>query len=91
MEFKPNAKILIIDSLKDFIAKVPYYHYLSIGQYKYYAPDFEKLKQQYDALYLTENGQYETHYPDSKLTPIDFFGWDVETVLIMNPNCIHQI
>lgn len=43
--------------------------------------DFELLAKNYDAIWLTENGQSETHL----YYPINLYGWDCETVLIMNP------
>jgi len=38
-----------------------------------------------DAVYLTENGEDETRFSDPK----SLYGWDCETVLVMNPECIN--
>ena len=52
------------------------------------AIDFEKLKKQgVDGIILTEKGQWDT-----RLTyPQNLYGWDCESVLIMNERCIKKI
>ena len=47
-------------------------------------PDYEKmLKSGVDIIYLTESGQRETRFSNPGL-----YGYDCESVLIMNPACI---
>lgn len=48
-------------------------------------PDYEAI-QGVDAIYLTKKGEYATRYSDPWL-----FGWDCETVFVMNPACISAI
>ena len=74
---KPDAKIFVIDSLED-LKDAPL-----IDGYSKRVLDFEFLAQKYDAIWLTEKGQNETHLS----YPIDLYGWDCETVLILNADC----
>jgi len=50
--------------------------------------NFERIRREYAAIYLTEAGQRETHphwiYPN-------LFGWDCETVLVLDPCAIDWI
>ena len=78
---KADAKIFVIDSLED-LKKAP----LREG-YGKKVLDFELIAQNYDAIWLTEKGQNETHFS----YPIDLSGWDCETVLILNPDCCNEV
>lgn len=49
--------------------------------------DFEKMATMYDAIWLTVNGEEKTR----NSYPINFEGWDCETVFIMNPKSVYQI
>ena len=77
VRLKSDAKIFVIDSLED-LKNSP----LRDG-YSKRVLDFEFIAQNYDAIWLTEKGQNETHLS----YPIDLYGWDCETVLILNPHC----
>ena len=51
-------------------------------------PDLlEQLSKKYDAIWLTLKGFNETHLS----FPLNLYGWDCETVFIMNPNCVTEI
>jgi len=50
--------------------------------------DFEAASRYYDAIYLTEEGQWQTRLPENPLPT--FYGWDCESVLIMNPEIINR-
>jgi hypothetical protein len=39
-----------------------------------------------DAVYLTEEGQWKTRFS----RPRSLYGWDCESVLVMNPKCVVQ-
>lgn len=41
----------------------------------------------YEAIWLTAKGQSETHYSN----PTNLYGWDCESVLIMNSKCVIPI
>ena len=61
-----------------------------------YLIDYEKLSKDYDALWITMNALVELEnefldrrmYGNYHLNPL--FGWDVETVLLFNLNCIES-
>ena len=49
--------------------------------------DFEKLvKIGIDAIWLTEKGINQTHLSQ----PSNLYGWDVETVLVLNKKCCFE-
>jgi hypothetical protein len=84
LRFKNDAKILVIDGLNDLL-KLPMC-FIEIGSYKKEFPNFELLATQYDAIWLTEKGLNETHMSQ----PINLYGWDCESVLILNPFCVTE-
>ena len=82
--FSITGRIYVIDSLKDLTRlpfTAPHSEYVFITGY----PDFEKIALEYDAIHLTTNGEAETRYSTPNL-----YGWDCESVLILNPNIINQ-
>lgn len=79
ISLKPDAKILKIDEAGDLMG-LP--KKILIESIVY--PDFEKLAEMYDAIWLTEKGQWETRYSQ----PMSLYGWDCESVLILNESCI---
>ena len=82
LEFKDDAKIYIIDSYSD-LEKLSYINYRELIP----TLDFEKISKEYDAIWLTVKGEQVTRF--SK--PISLYGWDCESVLVMNPQSIYQI
>lgn len=80
---KDDAKIFVIDSLDNLLTG----HFIQETFTKRYYLDFELMAKLFDAIWLTEKGQNETHYAH----PINLYGWDCETVFIMNPECCKQI
>jgi len=54
--------------------------------YKKEYPNFELLATMCDAIWLTEKGQNETHLS----YPISLYGWDCESVLIINGECCYE-
>lgn len=56
-----------------------------IGSYEY--PDFEELARRYDAFWLTEAGEKLTRDINRR----SFYGWDCETVLVMNASCVSNV
>lgn len=79
-----STKILTIDCVED-LNKIEWMKINDLPFYKE-SPNFEKLQEKYDAIHLTLNGQNETRHS----YPNNLYGWDVETVLILNPK-IEQI
>ena len=84
VQLKRTAKIYIIDSLED-LKKIPIQKELRL--YGTVFPDFEWIAKQYDAIWLTNKGERETRYT----RPHNLYGWDCETVLIMNGGCCYQV
>ena len=77
--FRYAGEVLKIDTLADMEA-LPW-----IEDRGLWSIDFERLcRQQFGAIYLTEQGQNKT----SLSHPINLYGWDCETVLILNPQGI---
>ena len=79
---KDDAKVLTIDGDD---AKVPMIEKgVPHSRRKY--PDFEEIAKHYDAIHLTAKGERETRFSDK----LNFYGWDCETVLILNPDAIKE-
>ena len=76
--FAFDGKVLVIDSLEDAM-RMPWLTLFDCIQY----PNFEQIAQHYDAIWLTTKGQVETRFSEPNM-----YGWDCETVLILNPDCI---
>jgi hypothetical protein len=90
LEIKDDARICKIDSEKDVI------NLYSIYPNNYPSPhtgymgcflDYEKMKKEFDIIWLTPLGQQETRYhiqiPGNNGN-IDLYGWDCESSLILN-------
>lgn len=82
---KEDARIAVIDSRKDFQgilgefkANNPLPLYLQSQQYL----DWESLANHVDAVFLTQAGMGDCHF--------ELFGWNVETLLILNFNVIQR-
>lgn len=76
-KFHFEGNVFVIDSCAD-AARMPWLTFY--GSIKY--PDFEKMVSLgYDAIWLTEKGQQETRFGEPSL-----YGWDCESVLVMNPS-----
>lgn len=79
IQLKEDCKVFVIDCLDDLLS-APLIHD-SCSQNKYI--DFEKVAQSYDCIWLTEQGQRKTRFS----RPVNLYGWDCETVLILNNKC----
>lgn len=106
LTLKKSSKIFKIDSINDFISCIEHYSYSNeklLEMYKddnyksnylfdiKYLIDYEKLSKNYDALWVTTKVLFELEeksYMQQYLNPL--FGWDVETVLLFNLNCIES-
>ncbi len=83
-----NAKVYTIDKLEDAI------EIRSIGNPLIW--DWEEVSKRYDAIYMTENGQYETRLPSISRSSfrtsdeLSLYGWDIECMLILNKDCIER-
>lgn len=80
--FEVNFKgtVLTIDSAQD-MEKLPWIEQRDMHFISFQACAVGFV---YDAIHLTTKGQIETRYTD----PTSLYGWDCETVLVMNPAAI---
>lgn len=51
--------------------------------------NFEEARKTFDAIYLTEDGQWNTRIPDTRHY-LNLYGWDCESVLLTNFDCIEK-
>lgn len=81
-----NIKYCVIDSYDDLDKLWDQYNYqdhrfmdigFDIGKMYTYPFDFESYFKDYDALQMTQQGQWKTRLTD----PYNFYGWDSECVL----------
>lgn len=52
--------------------------------YQFEYPNYEAMANTYDAIWLTDTGEKETRYTIQR----NLYGWDCESVLILNPMAI---
>ena len=82
LSLKDYARVLVID---DFESLLPLPAIDGHSDYK--IVDFESITSQYDAIWLTPNGEEQTRFS----RPVRLYGWDCESVLILNPDCFNII
>ena len=88
---KENAKIYIIDTYDDFANLLKDNKESTeldelFKSLKFSFLDFEKLATTYDAIFLTSKGERETR----SMTRANLYGWDVESLLVLNFDCIGE-
>ena len=82
IKLKDTAKVFKIDSVSDLLLAPSFDPFPG---FKYI--NYEELSKEYDAIWLTELGQIETRF--SK--PMDLYGWDCESVLLLNKECFYRV
>ena len=77
LEVLPTAKILVIDCVEDLreVAKKYELKTVLLGS-SFCCLDFEKIKDDFDGVNLTEKGQQDTRFSHPSL-----YGWDCESTL----------
>ena len=80
---KYGSRILVIDSRADLMAC----QFYRPRHCKVSVLDFEWAACNYDAIWLTSDGEYATRHTLRE----NLYSWDCETVLILNPGCIVQL
>lgn len=75
-----DAKVYTIDSLNHLRLLSNYFDSMSNRNIL----DFELIAKEYDAIWLTEEGEIATRYT----RPLTLYGWDCESLLVLNPNVI---
>lgn len=82
-ELLPDTRIFVIDSVEDLL-KAPLYTPSLCSTLYGQVIDFEQLSKDYDCIHLTADGQARTRFGRPNL-----YGWDCETVFVMNHKCIN--
>ena len=79
-----TTNLVIIDCIEDMETKLSWYMFHD----KFEAIDFENMvRKGIDGIYLTEKGQEDTRWSRSR----SLYGWDCETVLILNERCVNAV
>lgn len=94
-----NSKIYIINSYLDLINLRKYFIHNTDIIFNEITIDYEKMmKDGYDGIYLTENGEYDTRFPpcgryDCSLMggKLDLYGWDCESIVVFNKDIIRRV
>lgn len=93
IEPAPSARIYTIDGLQDMYYLWDHYSYIMAEELGRHFIDFEALAHDYDALHLTEQGQWRTRYiglpifedpeydPNRKSVWETMNGWDCESTV----------
>jgi hypothetical protein len=82
-DFKSNTRIYTVNSLRDLNELYISYEH-NVGEYALFNTlNYEELSKYFDIIYLTPKGQSETRF-----TTPGLYGWDIESCLIMNFDCI---
>ena len=82
---KKSTRLLVIDSVLCLEKIIWIENSINYGSFLSEI-DFEELSQRYDAIHLTKAGQIATEFIDCDNH--NLYGWDCESVLILNQNCI---
>jgi hypothetical protein len=78
------SNFVVIDSIEDMETKLIWRQVHGL----FGAIDFEAMVQQgIDGIHLTEKGQIDTQWSH----PRSLYGWDCETILILNERCIKEV
>lgn len=95
VKLKSDARILQIDSYDDYAQILSAYLHMpegaltNLGMFSQLF-DFERLAQDWDGIYLTEEGQYATRFSPTVNGP-SLYGWDLESLLLFNSECIAEV
>ena len=99
--FKQGTRIAMIENYNDLL-NMPYYDEEKYCHIQSRYIDFEKLATVCDCLWVTTDGLLLASYPERTLgtaflqrephiIEFNLYGWDCETVLIFNPDCVLNV
>lgn len=83
IKISPDTRICKIDCADD-LDKLPWLTKEFDSGWTLHCIDFEKARRSYDAVWLTYKGERETRYTK----PRNLYGWDCESVVILNKEVI---
>ncbi len=84
---RPDARVLKVDSMPDLLAAVDAHGGVAHNEEVHL--DFEELARHYDAMWVTGAGMEATRYgPGGYDKGENLYSWDIESVLIFNPDAI---
>lgn len=81
----PTARLFTIDSFSDLF--VLHRRYPSPDRLRLLAMDWPGIACDYDAVWLTEEGQWRTRMTGS----LSLYGWDCESVVVLNHDVIERV
>lgn len=82
LKVKPDARILVIDSLADLMNAYEMYPLQNTIGFRKKVLNYEKMAQDFDGISLTSWGQRTTRFGD--FSGLDLYGWDCECTLWLN-------
>lgn len=93
-----KARVLYVDSYDAFISKMsPYFNFKEVSEIYGIAGfyvDYEKMKEDYDAVWLTAEGEVQARYPrdmcDISEAPC-LYGWDCESLFVLNKDVVIEV
>ena len=88
----PEARVLKIDSMEDLRGAIDTHGGVQREGDTQLRPDFEEIARHYDALWLTRRGMNATWVPSGSTRGAEenLNGWELESVLILNPDSVHS-
>lgn len=91
-KLKRGAKVLVIKNIKD-LDKLPRFREDTSSILFGIGIDFEKLSKEYDALMVWIYRSSDISYEELSWDGIYYklYGWDVDTLLVMNPDIIEEV
>ena len=78
-----NAKVLYIDSIDDLKVLPKIDEKFGMNFSSWILLDFEKLAETYDAVEVSISSDFDLYY--------QLYGWDCDSIVIMNPNVVVEL
>lgn len=84
---KENSNIFIVNSNEDIKKLFKEYEYKNNNKYDFIKVlDYEKIAKDYDGIHLTSKGETISRFD----SPYVLHGWDCESLLLLNIDCIDK-
>lgn len=80
----PDARIFVIDDVPNLLVLLRRFERPTMLTSRMFASlDFDRIREEYDAIHLTEEGQWRTRFSIETNCP-SLYGWDCESTLWLN-------